>query len=532
MTLRRGIPGLTGLLLACLSLSSCQTRPRADLVLCNGAEPQTLDPALVSGQLEGRLCSALYEGLTRRDSRGKSIPAAAKSWDISPDGKTYAFHLRPDLRWSNGDPVTSSDYRESWLRALHPNTASPYAEIFFGISNAQEFNQGKSPAESVGLQTPDPLTLRVQLTHPLPYFPSLTSFTTYLPVHQATVTKYGDRWAQPGTWVGNGPYRLLDWKINDRVSLEKNPLYHSPERIRLQRIDALAVTRASTAFNLYSSGQADLLLDKGLIPSLMLPQLRGRPDFHPGPLFATYFYRFNVTRPPFQDVRVRRAFALAIDKETIVERITRGNEPIAQSLTPRGIADYHPPEGLPSDPTTAQGLLKLAGFPEGRGFPRVSLLYNKSELNEQIAVEIQAQWKRVLGVEVELRNQEWATYLRSLDELDFDIARSSWVGDYDDPNTFLDCFVTGRGNNRTGWSDPTYDSLLNQALAEPNPTKRLQLLANAETILVSQALPIIPLYHFVGCLMFDPNQWEGLYPNLLDEHPFSEIGRRKPQSLK
>ena len=524
MTLRRGIPGLTGLLLACLSLSSCQTRPRADLVLCNGAEPQTLDPALVSGQLEGRLCSALYEGLTRRDSRGKSIPAAAQSWDISPDGKTYTFHLRPDLRWSNGDPVTSSDYRESWLRALHPNTASPYAEIFFGISNAQEFNQSKSPAESVGLQTPDPLTLRVQLTHPLPYFPSLTSFTTYLPVHQATVTKYGDRWAQPGTWVGNGPYRLLDWKINDRVSLEKNPLYHSPERIRLQRIDALAVTRASTAFNLYSSGQADLLLDKGLIPSLMLPQLRGRADFHPGPLFATYFYRFNVTRPPFQDVRVRRAFALAIDKETIVERITRGNEPIAQSLTPRGIADYDPPEGLPSDPTTAQGLLKLAGFPEGRGFPRVSLLYNKSELNEQIAVEIQAQWKRVLGVEVELRNQEWATYLRSLDELDFDIARSSWVGDYDDPNTFLDCFVTGRGNNRTGWSDPTYDSLLNRALAEPNPTKRLQLLASAETILVSQALPIIPLYHFVGCLMFDPNQWEGLYPNLLDEHPFSEIG--------
>ena len=524
MMLRRGIPGLTGLLLACLSLSSCQTRPRADLVLCNGAEPQTLDPALVSGQLEGRLCSALYEGLTRRDSRGKSIPAAAKSWDISQDGKTYTFHLRPDLRWSNGNPVTSSDYRESWLRALHPNTASPYAEIFFGISNAQEFNQGKSPAESVGLQTPDPLTLRVQLTHPMPYFPSLTSFTTYLPVHQATVIKYGDRWAQPGTWVGNGPYRLLDWKINDRVSLEKNPLYHSPEQIRLQRIDALAVTRASTAFNLYSSGQADLLLDKGLIPSLMLPQLRGRADFHPGPLFATYFYRFNVTRPPFQDVRVRRAFALAIDKETIVERITRGNEPIAQSLTPRGIADYDPPEGLPSDPTTAQGLLKLAGFPEGRGFPRVSLLYNKSELNEQIAVEIQAQWKRVLGVEVELRNQEWATYLRSLDELDFDIARSSWVGDYDDPNTFLDCFVTGRGNNRTGWSDPTYDSLLNRALAEPNPTKRLQLLASAETILVSQALPIIPLYYFVGCLMFDPNQWEGLYPNLLDEHPFSEIG--------
>jgi oligopeptide transport system substrate-binding protein len=525
MTFRRGIPGLTGLILACSLLSACQTHPRADLVICNGAEPQTLDPALVSGQLEGRLCSALYEGLTRRDSRGRSVPGIAEKWEVSPDGKTYTFHLRPNLYWSNGDPFTSEDFRYSWLRALDPKTASPYAEILFGISGAKEFQSGKSNAESVRIETPDPLTLRVHLDHPTPYFSSLTSFTTYLPVHQATVEKYGDRWTQPKTWVGNGTYRLIDWKINDRVSLEKNPRYHTPERVRLSRIDALAVSRASTAFNLYSSGQADLLLDKGLIPALILPHLRGRPDFHPGPLLATYFYRFNVTRPPFADVRVRRAFALALDKESIVDKITRGNEPIALTLTPRGISDYRSPEGLSSDPSTAQGLLKLAGYPEGHGFPRVSLLYNKSELNEQIAVEIQAQWKRVLGVEVELRNQEWATYLRSLDELDFDIARSSWVGDYDDPNTFLDCFVTGRGNNRTGWSDPTYDSLLSRALAEPNPTQRLHLLAEAETILVTQAFPIIPIYHFVGCLMFDPKKWDGLYPNLLDEHPFSEIGR-------
>ena len=530
MISRRGTPGLLGLVLLTsllpLLLTSCQYRPRADLVVCNGAEPQTLDPALVSGQLEGRLCSALYEGLTRRNARGKSVPAAAESWDISPDGKTYTFHLRPNLRWSNGQPLTSRDYRYSWLRALDPKTASPYAEILFVISQAEAFHQGTASRDSVGLATPDDLTLRVTLNNPTPYFPSLTSFTTYLPVHQATVEKYGDRWTHPKTWVGNGTYRLLDWKINDRVSLEKNPLHHDPHYAQLERIDALAVTRASTAFNLYSSGQADLLLDKGLVPSLMLPYLRGRPDFHPGPLLATYFYRFNVTRPPFQDVRVRRAFALALDKESIVEKITRGHEPIAQALTPSGIADYRPPEGLPPDPTTAQGLLKLAGFPQGKGFPRVSLLYNKSELNEQVAVEIQAQWKRVLGVEVELRNQEWATYLKSLDELDFDIARSSWVGDYDDPNTFLDCFVTGRGNNRTGWSDPTYDSLLASALAEPNPARRLQLLAQAETILVTQAFPIIPLYHFVGCLMFDPSQWAGLYPNLLDEHPFAEIRKK------
>ena len=528
MNFCRGIPGLTGLFLVSLFLGGCITRPRADLIICNGAEPQTLDPALVSGQLEGRLCSALLEGLLRRDARGKAVLGTAEKWTTSPDGKIYTFILRPNLRWSNGDPLTSSDYRWSWLRALHPATASPYSEILYFIRGAEAYHSGKSSPDSVGIETPDERTLVVHLDHPTPFFPALTAFTTYLPVHQGTVEKFKEGWIRPENWVGNGPYRLLDWEINDRVSLKKNPLYHTPDRIQIDRIDVLAVNRASTAFNLYSSGQADVLLDKGMIPSLILPELRGRSDFHPGPLLATYFYRFNVTRPPFNDVRVRRAFALAIDKEVITEKITRGNEPAAQSITPRGVADYLPPEGLPPDPETAQGLLKSAGFPDGLGFPRVSLLYNKSELNEQIAVEIQAQWKRVLGVEVELRNQEWATYLRSLATLDFDIARSSWVGDYDDPNTFLDCFVTDRGNNRTGWSNPEYDSLLTNARAEPNPARRLQLLQKAETLLVAEALPIIPIYHFVGCLMFDPNKWGGLYPNLLDEHPFSEITKRNP----
>ena len=525
MTLCRALPGL---LLFSLALTSCQNRPRADLVLCNGAEPQTLDPALVSGQLEGRLCAALYEGLTRRDAKGKPVPGAAEKWTLSPDGRTYTFTLRKDLQWSNGDPLTAEDFRYSWLRALHPSTASPYAEILFFIAGAEDYHAGRASPETVGIRVIDPSTLQVQLLNPTPFFPSLISFSTYLPVHRATVEKSGDRWTRPENWVGNGPYQLLDWRINDRVSLIKNPKYHHPETVQLNRIDALSIARASTAFNLYYSGQADLLLDKGMIPSLIVPQLRGRPDFHPGPLLATYFYRFNVTRPPFNDPRIRRALALAIDKEAITEKVTRGGEPVAQALTPRGINGYQPPEGLSRDVETARGLLRQAGYPEGRGFPRVSILYNKSELNEQIAVEIQAQWKRELGIEVDLRNQEWATYLRSLDTLDFDMARSSWVGDYDDPNTFLDCFVTHRGNNRTGWSNPHYDSLLASALSESNPVKRFQILQKAETILVTDELPIVPIYHFVGVLMFDPSRWEGLFPNLLDEHPLSEVKRKIP----
>ncbi len=531
MTFRRVLPGLSGLF-CILLFSGCAPTPRADLVLCNGAEPQTLDPALVSGQLEGRICAALYEGLTRRDARGKSVPGAAESWTVSPDGKTYTFKLRRDLHWSNGDPVTAEDYRYSWLRALDPATGSPYTEVFYFIRGAEDFYTGRAPAETVEIATPDAHTLVIRLKNPAPFFPSLTSFTTYLPVHRATVETHGDRWTQPAFWVGNGPYRLKAWRVNDRVSLEKNSHYHSAERVRLNRIDALAVARATTAFNLYASGRVDVLLDKGLIPSLIMPRLRGRPDFHPTPLFATYFYRFNVTRPPFDNPKVRRALTLALDKEAIVEKITRGGEPIAQSLTPRGVPGYQPPEGPASSPLTAKALLREAGYPDGKGFPRVSILYNKSELNEQIAVEIQAQWKRELGVEIDLRNQEWATFLGSLDALDFDIARSSWIGDYEDPLTFLDCFATGRGNNRTGWSNPVYDDLLAKAQAEPNPNTRLRHLAQAEEILVAQAMPIIPLYHFVGCLMFDPKKWDGLLPNLLDEHPFSEIGPREPKDSK
>ena len=228
MTLCRGIPGLLALLFPLLLLTGCHSRPRADLIICNGAEPQSLDPAIISGQLEGRLTTALLEGLVRRDARARPVPGCAEKWTVSPDGRTYTFTLRPNLRWSNGDPLTAEDYRYSWLRALDPATGSPYSEILYFIVGAEDYHSGKVPASSVGIQVVDDRTLCVTLLNPTPFFPALTSFTTYLPVHRPTVEKYGDRWTRPEKWVGNGPYRLLDWKINDRVSLEKNPLYHTP----------------------------------------------------------------------------------------------------------------------------------------------------------------------------------------------------------------------------------------------------------------------------------------------------------------
>jgi oligopeptide transport system substrate-binding protein len=210
MTLCRGIPGLLALLCSIFVLAGCHSRPRADLIICNGAEPQSLDPAIISGQLEGRLTTALLEGLVRRDARARPVPGCAEKWTVSSDGRIYTFALRPNLRWSNGNPLTAEDYRYSWLRALDPATGSPYSEILYFIKGAEDYHSGKLPASSVGIQVINDLTLRVTLLNPTPFFPALTSFTTYLPVHRPTVEKFGDRWTRPENWVGNGPYRLLD----------------------------------------------------------------------------------------------------------------------------------------------------------------------------------------------------------------------------------------------------------------------------------------------------------------------------------
>lgn len=520
----RFIPGAFGLFFA-LVLLSCNSRPEGvDFIFLNGGEPQSLDPAIVTGQLDGRICNALYEGLTTRNAKGKAIPGSATHWDVSDDGLTYTFHLRKEARWSNGEPVTAKDFENSWRRALAPETGSRYAEIMFFIEGAEEFNSGKlTDFSKVGIKALDSHTLEVTLKAPAAFFPDLVAFTTYLPVYTPGIEKHGTGWMKPHNLVTNGAYTLKSWRINDRIVLSKNLHYWRKDKVAFETVVALATSKNTTAFNLYATGQADLILDKTLVPQNLMGILRERPDCHANPFLATYFFRFNVTRPPFDDVRIRRAFSLAANKTTIVEKITKGGEPIARSFTPPGIPGYEPPQGLGYDTAKARALMAEAGYPGGKGFPRVSLLYNTTELSKQIAVELQAMWSKQLGVHVELRNQEWATYLKSLDSLDFDIARSSWVGDYNDPNTFLDCFVTGRGNNRTGWSHARYDELMEQASHERDPEKRFALMHEAETILVREDIPILPLYYFVGTTFYDADKLGGIHPNVVDEHPISEM---------
>ncbi|MCE0484746.1 MAG: peptide ABC transporter substrate-binding protein [Methylacidiphilales bacterium] len=495
----------------------------ADLTICNGDEPQSLDPAIVTGQLEGRICLALFEGLTTRNAKGDIIPGMAQSWDISPDGLTYTFHLRPGIRWSNGDPITSADFLNSWERALNPATASQYSYQLYYLVNGEAYGTGKiTDFSQVGVKAPDPSTLVVTLNHPTAYFLELTSFQTLCPVHLPTVKKYGNDWTKPGKMISNGPYLLKEWRLNDYILLEANPFYWRP--VPIHRIKVLPTNNATACLNLFYSKKTDLIIDKTSIPPTLVPDLRDKSYFHSNPFGATSFIRFNVKRKPFDDVRVRKALALALDKKDIVDKITRAGEPIANTLVPPGNADYKPPEGLSYHPDEARRLLAQAGYPNGQGFPDVNLLYAARGSGTQVATEMQALWRRELGItSIHLRGQEWKVYLNTQSLIDFDLCLSAWVGDYNDPQTFIDMFVTDGGNNDTGWGDPQYDQMLQTSEMTADPIKRMQILRDMEKILVEDQMPIVPVYFYVGMSLYDPEKLGGFEPNFVDDHRWGEF---------
>lgn len=505
-------------------LPGCRSQSSASrIVIVNGPEPESLDPQVITGQLEGRIVKALFEGLTAWNAKGEIIPGVAEKWDCLENGTLYRFYLRKTF-WSNGKPVVADDFVLSWKRALDPMQGSRYADLLFWIRGAKEYNEGKiKDFSSVGIKSAGDSILEIKLNCPILFFPQLVAEPVFFPLPIDTIKIHGENWIKAGNMVCNGPYLLEEWKINDRIILKKNPNYWHQAAIKTKELVLLTTSKASTAFNLFFCGIADIILDKGLVPTFFIDTISHKPYFHSSPILATYFYRINTQRKPLNDSRIRRALAMAIDKSRIVKIITRGGELPAGSITPPGIAGYISPPGLPYNPDRARSLLSEAGYPGGKGFPPLSILYNSGELNEQIATEIQAMWRQNLGIQVGLRNQEWKVYLNSLASLDFDIARSSWVGDYADPTTFLNLFTKSSPNNETGWSNDRYEALLHKAEETVDPVVRFQILHEGETILVEEELPVIPIYFYSGILLYDPDKIGGIEPNLLDEHPLSKL---------
>ena len=502
--------------------------PPADVTIINYSEPQSLDPAIVAAQPDMRIVAGMFEGLTRVDPKtGRGIPGLAERWEISPNGRVYIFHLRTNLVWSTGEPIRAADVVYSWIRTLAPATASDYAGQLFYVKNAELFNAGKTNALGVGITALDPFTVRVELNHPTVFFLDVCTMPMACVVPRQTIEKFGDSWITSGPIPVSGPYELDFWRLNDKVRLKKNPRYWDAANTQSDLIDLLPIGRASSALNLYTRGQVDVVWDKELVPTELTDVLLSRPDFHTFTYLGTYFIRFNVTRKPFDDPRVRKALALAIDKRRIVERITRGGEQPAATLVPNGAANYTSPPGLGYDPALARQLLAEAGFPGGKNFPRMEYMFNApaggGKIHEQIAIELQQMWRDNLGVDIELRQLEMQVYLTEQSQLHYDLSRSSWIGDYNDANTFLNLFVTNDGNNRTGWSNARYDELIGQANEITDPQAREKLFQEAETILVRDEAPVIPIFFYEGINYFDTNKIAGIYNNIVDSHPLQSI---------
>jgi oligopeptide transport system substrate-binding protein len=510
--------------------------PPADVTIINFSEPQSLDPAVISAQPDMRIVSGMFEGLTRSDPKtGRAVPGLAAHWDISPDGRIYTFHLRTNLVWSTGEPISASDVVYSWIRTLDPATASDYAGQLFYLKNAEAFNGGKLKDPSqVGVKALDPFTVQVELNHPTVFFLEVCAMPLASVVPRQAIDKLGDNWIKARPLPVSGPYELAFWRVNDKVRLEKNPRYWDAANTQSKIIDLLPIVSASSSLNLYERGQVDIVWDKELVPTELLDVLLKRPDFHSFNYLGTYFIRFNITRKPFDDVRVRKALVMAIDKKRIVERITHGGEIPTSHFVPDGTANYTSPEGLGYNPELARKLLAEAGFPGGKNFPRMEYMFNAAagggKIHEKIAIELQQMWRDTLGVDIELRQLEMQVYLSEQDELHYDISRSSWIGDYNDANTFLAMFVTNDGNNRTGWSNPRYDKLIQQANETTDTAQREKSFQDAETILVRDEVPILPLFFYAGINYFDTNKIQGIYNNLVDLHPLQSI--RKIPSLK
>lgn len=519
-----------------VALPGCaRTEDPADLVIVNGPEPESLDPALITGQADGRVVLSIFEGLTRyKPDTATPEPAIAERWDISEDGRVYMFHLRAGARWSTGEPITAADFVYSWRRILDPATACEYSALLFYMKNGEDFAMGKTKDPSVlGVKDLNEHTLRVELNDPTPFFLDLCAYPTLSVVPRRAIEKFGDRWLMERPVPASGAYQLESWRLNDKIRVRKNAFYWDASNTHSSVVDLLPCVSASTALNLYETGQADIVWDKELVPTELIDILRQRDDFHSFDYLGTYFLRFNVTRKPFDDVRVRKALALAVDKERIVGKITKAGEKVARCYVPPGLPNYTSPPGLGYDAAEARRLLAEAGYPGGKNFPLFHYMYNNTgKSHEQIAVELQEMWQRELGIHVELRKLEWKVYLRAQGMLDYDTCRGSWIGDYNDPNTFLDMFMSNNGNNRTGWKSPRYDAFLRQANGQKDPREREKLLQAAESLLIQEEVPIVPIYIYAGLEYYDPKKIEGVYPNIRSEHPLRAIRKLTREKRK
>ncbi|MEO8481073.1 MAG: peptide ABC transporter substrate-binding protein [Acidobacteriota bacterium] len=588
MSLRSSLPRPTWLMVAAASLlciAGCtkaashgryfgKVSPPAgqELRYISGSEPESLDPHISTGQPEARIFLALYDGLTEiHPLTSVPIPSMAERWESSIGNTEFVFHLRANLRWSDGTPITADDFVWSLRRGLAPALAARAAYMAYDIEYAQAYNEGgvfvKDPktgrfmadpdspehrlvlpgepkarekalaaedlagargqqfvparAEDVGIEAVDARTLRLRLMRPIPFLPGLLTHQFFRPVPRGPIEKYGDAWTRPEHIVTSGAFTLQTWKPYDRLIVVRNPMFWDAARVKLDRITFYPMDDYTTMMNLYKAGDVDAVFNH-VPPAAWVDDLRTYQDYMDKPEIAIEYYMYNTTRPPLTDVRVRKALNMAIDKVALA-RYRRTQKPLT-AFTPEGIFPGYPqPAGDPFDPSRAKALLVEAGYTNAAGaydpsrvpVADLELTYNTADSNKQVAEFVQAQWKQNLGLTISIKNMEWKTFLATRAALDYKgIARSGWIGDYMDPYTFLALFSTVAGDNGTGWFDPKFVDLLVAANREIDPQKRFERLAEAEKMILD-VQPVIPLTTQATNWMKKPYV-KGMYANPQD----------------
>ncbi|MBX7258497.1 MAG: peptide ABC transporter substrate-binding protein [Candidatus Hydrogenedentes bacterium] len=486
-----------------------------------GAEPQNLDPYRVTGHNEHRILTSLFEGLTTLNQVTLAVePGAAESWTVSPDGLVYTFKLNPNAKWSNGTPVTAKDFVYGWKRHLSARLGSEYAYMLWCIVNAEEYTKGKvTDFSQVGVKALDDTTLEVTLKYPVPAFLTMHIHYSWFPVLQSNVEAFGaiddpnnTKWTLAGNMISNGPFKLVEWSPNQIIRVTRNDFYWDAANVKLDGVEFYPYSNLPTEEREFRAGRLDVT--ESLLATKIETYRREHPELlHIDPMIGTYFYRLNVTRKPLDNPKVRRALAMSIDRQSICDNVLFGAVVPAAAFTPPGLAGYTPEASIPYNVEEARKLLAEAGYPNGEGMRPLDILFNESEDHRRIAEAIQDMWKKNLNVDARPTQQEWKVYLNSMTTLDYDVARSAWIADYLDPINYLECFETGGGNNRTGWSSPEFDALVAKTRLSPDQEVRFPLLQQAERLLLDEA-PLAPIYSYRQRFLLAPRV-QGLKSNML-----------------
>ncbi|WP_438333707.1 oligopeptide ABC transporter substrate-binding protein OppA [Edwardsiella tarda] len=482
---------------------------KQELVRNNGSEVSSLDPHKIEGVPENNVTNDLLEGLTQHDTKGHTIPGVAERWE-SKDNKVWVFYLRPDAKWSNGEPVTAEDFVYSWQRMADPKTASPYASYlqYAHVANIDDIIAGKQDKSALGVKALDDHTFQVTLSEPVPYLPEMTAHYAMKPVNKAVVEKYGEKWTLPQNYVSNGAYKLKDWVVNERIVLERNPQYWDNAKTVIDKVTFLPIASEVTDVNRYRTGEIDMTYNN--MPIEMFQKLKREipEQVKIDPYLCTYYYEINNQKPPFNDPRVREALKLGLDRDIIVNKVKNQGDLPAYSFTPPYTdgANLTPPAwfGWSQEKRNqeAKKLLAEAGYGPDKPLS-FNLLYNTSDLHKKLAIAAASIWKKNLGIDVKLENQEWKTFLDSRHQGNYDVARAGWCADYNEPSSFLNMMLSNSSNNTPHYKSAAFDRIMSGALQAKDKAERAQVYQQAEQQLDKDSA-IVPVYYYVNARLVKP----------------------------